>query len=969
MNIFSRGSEWRKWDLHVHSPASVLKNDFGDDWDKYVTTLFRTAIANDIRAIGITDYYLPEGYAILREQYLSNDKKLSTLFDSDEIARIKEIAVFPNIEFRLSKLVIGKQNDLIWNRKLNYHVILSDQISVAKLNSDFVSQIKFGFDAAIGSKVEQRPLTKENLIELGTRLITEHPKFADSGSPLWVGMLNASVDEEHLVEILNGNDHFRNKYLLGLPADEDLSDVHWNSQGHNLRKNLIKQAHFIFSSNPKTVKFLLGGETEAEQKEFVKEFGQIKPCIWGSDAHDVTKLFKPEKDRFTWIKADLTFEGLKQVIYDPKSRVRIQGISPEQKLGYQTIDAVRFIDKTTHKFFSNEWILLNAGLNTIIGGKSSGKSLLLYHIAKAINSVEVAEKTRLAKAANYNDLTDIDFEVRWSNGDISRSTDSASTKPITYVPQLYINHLAEAEGRSKLNELIREILKQNENFKIFDQNKELSIKEQNRLISAKIDELHELRDAFSANKKEIGNYAPRQAIEQEIAGLADKIKDLRVKSGFSKSEEDYYLNLKSRKNDLVNRREKLNRLSVEMAEIGSSITDRSEQITDDFVEDLLSDGLNNDGLASSKKIRMKLKSDLQATLTSFQQYMELRCAKIPHNINAVDKKLAAIEVTLVPLLQKITDHSTLQATTSLHEAEQKKLKEVLALEQKRKTLSEQGHACRATLFTLYEGLISLYNDYLSEVEKPEYQLSKDMTVSARVGFLEPKFNEFIRSFDGRGNFTYLLGDLKSEDGSIIFDRNSFAAVVNEIENKITRKFNVPTVRSGVSDRDLTKKLLNDFFFIDFVVRYREDDIVRMSPGKRGLVLLHLILHLSNASHPILIDQPEDNLDNRTIYNQLKDFIRDKKMLRQIIMVTHNANLVVASDSECVIVANQAGQTNNIDNKEFKFEYCSGSLEHSFENDSGESELLKKGIRQHVCEILEGGISAFKERELKYGFRI
>lgn len=177
MNIFSRGSEWRKWDLHVHSPASVLKNDFGDDWDKYVTTLFRTAIANDIRAIGITDYYLPEGYAILREQYLSNDKKLSTLFDSDEIARIKEIAVFPNIEFRLSKLVIGKQNDLIWNRKLNYHVILSDQISVAKLNSDFVSQIKFGFDAAIGSKVEQRPLTKENLIELGTRLITVGPRL------------------------------------------------------------------------------------------------------------------------------------------------------------------------------------------------------------------------------------------------------------------------------------------------------------------------------------------------------------------------------------------------------------------------------------------------------------------------------------------------------------------------------------------------------------------------------------------------------------------------------------------------------------------------------------------------------------------------------------------------------------------------------------------------------------------------
>lgn len=59
-----------------------------------------------------------------------------------------------------------------------------------------------------------------------------------------------------------------------------------------------------------------------------------------------------------------------------------------------------------------------------------------------------------------------------------------------------------------------------------------------------------------------------------------------------------------------------------------------------------------------------------------------------------------------------------------------------------------------------------------------------------------------------------------------------------------------------------------------------------------------MLELSNSTHPILIDQPEDNLDNRTIYSQLKDFIRKCKQKRQIILVTHNANLVVAADAEC-----------------------------------------------------------------------
>lgn len=142
----------------------------------------------------------------------------------------------------------------------------------------------------------------------------------------------------------------------------------------------------------------------------------------------------------------------------------------------------------------------------------------------------------------------------------------------------------------------------------------------------------------------------------------------------------------------------------------------------------------------------------------------------------------------------------------------------------------------------------------------------------------------------------------------------------------------------------------------------------MSPGKRGLVLLNLFLHLSNATHPILIDQPEDNLDNRTIYEQLKTFIRQQKKKRQIILVTHNANLVVSTDAECVIIANQSGQNSGKDNKTYQFEYCSGAIEDSFERPEEEGVLYQKGIRQHICEILEGGVDAFREREVKYGLK-
>ena len=97
--------------------------------------------------------------------------------------------------------------------------------------------------------------------------------------------------------------------------------------------------------------------------------------------------------------------------------------------------------------------------------------------------------------------------------------------------------------------------------------------------------------------------------------------------------------------------------------------------------------------------------------------------------------------------------------------------------------------------------------------------------------------------------------------------------------------------------------------------------------------------------PLIIDQPEENLDPKSIFDELVTRFRSAKQKRQIIIVTHNANLVVNTDAEQVIVAycisHQQNQLPEID-------YVSGSLENP-------------EIRKKVCEILEGGEIAFKER--------
>lgn len=112
-------------------------------------------------------------------------------------------------------------------------------------------------------------------------------------------------------------------------------------------------------------------------------------------------------------------------------------------------------------------------------------------------------------------------------------------------------------------------------------------------------------------------------------------------------------------------------------------------------------------------------------------------------------------------------------------------------------------------------------------------------------------------------------------------------------------------------------------------------------GERAVVLLKIVLSLGDK--PLLIDQPEEHLDNRYVYSELVPTIRDIRKKRQVIIATHNANLVVNTDAEQIIVA---------DYSDGIIHYTSGALEDI-------------EIRESIKSILEGGDEAFKKREQKY----
>src|SRR5690606_36716002 len=154
-------------------------------------------------------------------------------------------------------------------------------------------------------------------------------------------------------------------------------------------------------------------------------------------------------------------------------------------------------------------------------------------------------------------------------------------------------------------------------------------------------------------------------------------------------------------------------------------------------------------------------------------------------------------------------------------------------------------------------------------------------------------------------------------------------------------------------------LSTNFFSLSYDIEYEGDNFKKMSDGKKAFVVLKLLLDFSDKNCPILIDQPEDDLDNRAIYNNIVQYLRNKKKVRQIIVAAHNPNIVVGADSELVICANQHGEKNvNKENK--KFQDVSGSLEHTLPKLREQNEVLEsQGTREHVCEVLEGGNIAFK----------
>jgi len=232
----------------------------------------------------------------------------------------------------------------------------------------------------------------------------------------------------------------------------------------------------------------------------------------------------------------------------------------------------------------------------------------------------------------------------------------------------------------------------------------------------------------------------------------------------------------------------------------------------------------------------------------------------------------------------------------------------------------------------------------------EADVSADVVEHASVGLSQRSTNEYIKN---RGD-SVSYGDAQ-------VDPTRFLKALRAGKIALNKNYDSKAVAADVLS--VTKE-------VRFSAKLDSDRIggfsrSSMTPGKQALFALTLILNESQEPWPLLIDQPEDDLDSRSIYDTIVPYLLKRKKERQIIMVSHNANLVIGADSEQVIVANRHGDDRKNKN-ERTFEYFTGALEHSQQlNESSATTLGRFGIREHACEILDGGEEAFQKRRDKY----
>ncbi len=793
-------------------------------------------------------------------------------FELKEKIEERGIKVFYNLEVRLDYQ--NKEDQC-----LDFHIIFSDEVS-----SDGIKKFLLNMKANVCG-------TEKKLADL------EEDDFD-----------KAVVNFDQLLECLEEESlKLRGKYLLGF-----LSRGHGSSRSSSNYKKIFDKSHFLIHSSDNQ-------ENLKKDREFWLEYN--KPLLQSSDAHKEGSI----GEKYTWIKAEKTFEGLKQIIYEPETRVSIDEEKPQDPLykidsvGLHFNEDVKITNEKGDIPFCyagfNETLFFSPNFTCVIGGRGSGKSTLLQLIASKLYDKSLVKGLEHESIQNIKIQPDIDIvdsveylaqnEIEEFATNVSKFTEAIFNridsklsgklkeleKQITKGIEKFDERIAYWQEKTKLKEQLKESEKIKKKYQsIVDAYTDKDYLDKRDKLQAKRKALIDLKQSkegfltFIKELKRVVNFESKENMEeknsydkvynqlkQDICKKIEEI-DADIKNGHFKSDEENIEKLESEHQTLLQ-------------EIGEFLKEKG--VSDESIGDVRN---ANYHLANIKMNINDLKHEIKEIANKIEGF----------SYGDIDKNIEEFKDQINEKLSKI--NSAFEEISKNH----KEVKPITIEYRLNEDIFEE-------VFEDFDKLVDKgFNTQRHQSKIKEYL--KEIELKNVTGM---QHAEFIEKLDSR------IENKKAafyETMKDIFDR--------EIHFQIYRLL-------------ILKHLRNVEKYKIFEVRYDKRALNETSFGKKCTAVLVVLLSLGN--NPIIIDEPEAHLDSALIANYLVALIKKQKQKRQIIFATHNANFVLNADAELII------QLKNENNKIVAQSFM-------IESDAYKEDLLK----------LEGGEKAFKDRERKYG---
>ena len=885
INLQKDGAKFRRCDLHIHS--------FGGSYevtDSSMTpqNIIDLAIENKLEIIAITDH-------------ISIDNVEQAL----KYAQGKNIYVVPAIELTT----------------LQGHLLLYFEI-YDKLKS-FFGKINLSDDKK--SCKETIPQCLEIAENFGGIGIAAHID-TKTGFELMQGGYSP-----HKAEIL------KSKNLLALEIS-DIDNLDWYTKR---------------DSNNERIRLL----NERNNKNGFNQNQELAKVLF-SDSHTLSELGKNAKgdNKVTRFKMDsLNFHPLKIALMDSTARVRLEDLIPNRFPYFKGI-------KYEGGFLNGQVVKFNRNLTCIIGGRGSGKSTALESVRCASGNTA---REQLIDSEVWPDKISLIYCDEVGNTYLLNRDKYGNVVNMTDQQNGLVSISIESYGQGETAETIQHCSKDP------------------KILLRFLDDFCDFGDLNDQEElvleKLLDNQTTLEKLQIEVKQLPDYQKNLQY---YKKQLEALK---KEKAVDIIKLQESLTRETSLRNKLLTKIDEKYESISDYLkIDDLIKElnSYDENSLVVGQKEFIEIKkylSDFGTLVNDFSNELEKKIKELSANfktkisewknkeaerINKIEEKKIELEKQGIKLdmgfIKKVTKDVT-DYETKIEELN-KKAEVLKTLKTQRKQLIKERFSIKSKKFTIRNAVATELNKNLESIISDFH-----VKIKFREGLLSPELSDILQETMGWRTSQVPKANLISNHVTVpkllsavaSKDSTAFLNITDKNDQKIFSKKEVTEILDRFPDEKVVFKIERCPFedLPEIIVtkefvnpedpskkEYISRDFSKLSLGQQQSVLLSILL-FSKSKYPLVIDQPEDNLDSEFIYHTLVQHLRVIKECRQIIIATHNANIAVLGDAELIVPLKSTSEKGIIQNR--------GSI------DSEET-------RKITCKILEGSEEAFKKRAEIYG---